>query len=122
MTNEQKAKQLENLAAEQTKDAEFCRSLKRDYEPDIAQAVAHEAKAAILRESAALWREREDSPVRWSGLSHADYKGRILHAAFGEVCDWTVYQDSKRVACGMAPTLDAAKAAAVAWVDAQEGK
>ena len=50
MTNEQKAKRLEEMAAEACDCCSLCG-------PD----------AALLRESAALMRERDDSPVRWSG-------------------------------------------------------
>lgn len=99
LTNEQKAKRLEQMA--ESRDT---------------------TDAALLRESAAMLRERDDSPARWSGLHHADYKGCILHASLGSVCGWDVYQDSKHVARGIAGSLDAAQAAAVAWVDEQEGK
>ena len=80
----------------------------------------------LLRECAALMREQKQSSEGWRGLLHVDYKGRSLHATSGTVCDWFVYDyDSTRVvrlAQGTAPTLAAAQAAAMAWVDEQEGK
>lgn len=112
MTNEQKAKRLEQMAEE----AKLKWDLSEGY-----------SDAALLRESAALWREREG--VRWEDEGwrrKASYKGYDLNVfASSHLAGQYVFDIAKNVGRAMngyAPTLDAAKAAAVAWVDAQEGK
>jgi hypothetical protein len=106
MTNEQKAKRLEEIAS-----CPLC---------------MESTDSPLLRESAALWRERDG--VRWEEGTYpregklAFYKGHSL-AAHNDG-KWAAYKDGILAGFGgeQSPTLDAAKASAVAWVDAQEGK
>jgi len=102
MTIEQKAKRLEELAS-------------WDRWP---------ADAALLRECVAMLRERDG--VRWGNMP--GYKSRYIgiyrdtfmaieRVSGRELWEWNVGDEY-----GTAPTLDAAKAAAIAWVDGQEGK
>jgi hypothetical protein len=108
VTNQEKADRLEELAF----DAGY-----RD----------HESDAALLRESAQMWRERGE-PEReykadWAVLWERQYKGRTLSVtqARSGVAYW--YVDSfPDYEATVADSLDAAKAAAIAWVDGQEGK
>jgi len=84
--------------------------------------------AALLREAAALMRERDG--VIWyktpAGMDQAWHKGHALKALpsidksrgyYAEAVDAKGYGFN-----AYAPTLDAAKAAAIAWVDGQEGE
>jgi hypothetical protein len=107
MTNEQNAKRLEEIG-------EQCR---------VGQNVAiipHDAD--LLRECAAMLRERDG--VRWGNMP--GYKSRYIgiyrdtfmaieRVSGRELWEWNVGDEY-----GTAPTLDAAKAAAIAWVDGQE--
>jgi hypothetical protein len=89
--------------------------------------------AALLREAAAMLRGRDG--VRWEGFGFPEfpgsvvalYRGRFMAVefVFGDICMWAVsHQGNEAVyaVSGSAPTLDAAKAAAVKWVDGQEGR
>lgn len=99
LSNEEKAKRLESLA-------EVCVG----------------ADAALLCESAAMWRERDG--VRWDIAHQCRYKRFDL--CIGEGMDhrwhWTAERGGQRDQVGAAESLEAAKQAAIAWVDAQEGK
>ena len=107
MTNEEKADRLEEMAF----DAGY-----RD----------HEIDAALLREAAAMMRER--GTVQWMKVAGSNtqqttcYRGWILEVDEGEVL-WSWSADSAKGRYGYrGPTLEAAQAAAVAWVDGQEGR
>jgi hypothetical protein len=115
-------------AAEAWIDAEFCRSLNLDYGPDVVRAVEHEALAALLRASAALWWERDR--VRWCQTSYVDGRWIGIYRQFAiEIVRrptsflWDVWEaetGKARTFNNHSNTLDAAKAAAIAWVDGQE--
>ena len=112
MDNEQNAKRLEEIAA----DMETCGICG----PDVP----------LVLKSAALWRERDG--VRWSETTDAMrsraiviYRDRFACAEQHEgcvACWWATDKFNERGVkyFDTAPTLDAAKAAAIAWVDAQE--
>ena len=82
-----------------------------------------DADVALLREAAAMMRER--GTVEWVGSDSrqmALYRGWVLEVDEGEV-SWSWSADSAKGRYGYrGPTLEAAQAAAVAWVDEQEGK
>lgn len=109
LTNEQKAKRLEELA-------------------ETFECLG-DTDAALLRESAALWRERDG--VRWEECPMG-YHIALYRRAFIEIQPFarTMHTIKVRTFNGtysrqwsdIVPTLEAAKAAAIAWVDAQEGK
>ena len=103
MTNEQKAQRLDEIATH------YIQIGMKD--------------AALLRECAAMMRER--GTVEWVGSDSrqmALYRGWVLEVDEGEV-SWRWSADSAKGRYGYrGPTLEAAQAAAVAWVDEQEGK
>ena len=101
MTNEQKIARLEEMAY----DAAY-----RD----------HYADAALLRECAAMMRKRE--AVERDAKGNATRNG--LHRWTGPVLNGfvsLVAKDGRTLHLDWHPTLEAAQAAAVAWVDGQEG-
>jgi ribosomal protein S18 acetylase RimI-like enzyme len=106
MTNEQKADRLEEMAFD---------SGYRDQESD----------AALLRECAAMMRER--GKVQWvkvagSATRHiALYRGWLLEIDKNRGW-WHWSMEAANFYYGRADTLEAAQAAAVAWLDEQEGK
>jgi len=80
--------------------------------------------APLLRESAAMWRERE-SADGWDVEYRKPYKHFWLTISnSSSYWVWHVSSSPNRplMASGYSPTLDAAKAAAIAWVDAQKRK
>lgn len=102
MTNEEKIARLEEMAF----DAAY-----RD----------HDADAALLREAAAMIRAR--STVEWHAEGGATKNGLYLWA--GPVVNGfasLVQRGRRRLHLDWHPTLEAARSAAVAWVDEQEGK
>jgi hypothetical protein len=136
MTNEQNAKRLEEMARVQVQRAE---SYRRESEAhskagsdatsaihsDIADLA--ESDAALFRESAALWRERDGVPAdEWiveCRMRHKDHDLLVSKRPTQGVWYWQAWtQDDLLAQTGHAPTLDAAKAAAIAWVDGQEGR
>lgn len=139
MTNKQKAKRLEEMAGVQKSRAESYLRESKSHEKagfkdtaglhaDIANLA--ESDAALLRESAAMWGERD--AVRWEDSdgsptkSLALYQGRLLIAwgQEGRTCTWSAskpFDDSRIDEFDTEDTLDAAKAAAIQWVDQQEG-
>lgn len=95
----------------------------------IADWYVGSPNAALLRECAAMMRER--GKVQWvkvagSATRHmALYRGWLLEV--GELVVWNWSADSAKGFHGLhwedeADTLEAAQAAAVAWVDEQEGR
>ena len=106
MTNEQKAARLEEIATH------YIQIGMKD--------------AALLRECAGMMRER--GTVRWMKVAGsasrqaALYRGWILEV--GEDVAWNWCADSSKdfFEENLADSLEAAQAAAVAWVDEQEGK
>jgi len=103
MTNEQNAKRLEEISA-----CPLC---------------MESGDTPLLRESAAMLRERDG--VRWVdsmfGYSVCIYRGYAICVVGYE--GWHAFNRVKdQYEKGFFPTLDAAKAAAIAWVDGQEGK
>lgn len=80
-----------------------------------------EGVAALLRECAAMMRERWT--VEWDTEGGATKNGLYLWA--GAVCNgfaWMVLKGTRRLYMDWHPNLEAAQAAAVAWVDEQEGR
>lgn len=129
MTNEQKAARLEEMAVNQDRLSVVL------FPADSRKALTD---AALLREAAAMMRER--GAVQWIGddrMKLAHYKGRGLMAFRPHRDDifedslWS-YVVSEIGGSGVAQrgypddppvnTLEAAQAAAVAWVDEQEGR
>ena len=101
LTNEQKAARLEEIA---------------NYKMGCDGVTI-----SILREAAQLMREQCDP--EWSVLLEREYKDRMLSIAQARrgVAYWYVdaFPDYE---AKVADSLGAAKAAAIAWVDGQEGK
>jgi hypothetical protein len=107
LTNAQKAQRLEEMAN-----------------------VCIGSDADLLRESAAMWRER--GGISWTSEGHgmvltsAIYRNRLMAIVgrSGRTFFWTVSKVAAREheEFGTADTLEAAQAAAVAWLDEQEGK
>jgi hypothetical protein len=104
MDNEMKAKRLEEIAEtfERLGDAD----------------------AALLRESAQLWREQPGDG--WDIEYEMKYKRRklVITRERADLWYWMIDPDEwgNTTICCPAETLAAAKAAAIQWVDAQEGK
>jgi hypothetical protein len=93
----------------------------------IADGMLLPSDAALLREVAAMLRERDG--VRWEDTEGGEsclavYGGYLLRVdRASDPTYWTVYDgDVLFVKRWRAADVDAAKAAAIAWVDAQEGK
>lgn len=128
MTNEEKAQRLEQMAkwadsnALRWKDrAVNCGSHPRESEGCMVLFKAESADAALLRECAAMMRER--GAVRWDTEGGATKDGLYLWA--GAVCNGfasMVLKGTRRLYMDWHPNLEAAQAAAVAWVDEQEGR
>jgi hypothetical protein len=101
MTNEENAQILDLLAD--------------DHDPAIA---------ALLRESAALWRDRHPDDALWELEYQRRYKRFDL--CVGEGYDgkwyWTASRSGLQSECGSADTLKDAQAAAIQWVDQREGE
>jgi hypothetical protein len=118
MTSEEKAARLEGMAAKKDFAAEHAKSAVFGGGTWVAEFTAD---AALLREAAQLMRERCDP--EWSVLLEREYKDRMLSIAQARpgVAYWYVdaFPDYE---AKVADSLDAAKAAAIAWVDGQEGK
>lgn len=101
MTNEQKAQRLEEIAA-----CPLC---------------MESADGKLLREAAAMIRAR--STVEWHAEGGATKNGLYLWA--GPVVNGfasVVQRGRRRLHLDWHPTLEAARSAAVAWVDEQEGR
>lgn len=146
LSNDQKAQRLEELAKREEQGFQewTYQGLQKTPSSGLTRqecfdkAESHKADAALLRESAAMWRER--GGLQWIGddrMTLAHYKGRGLMAFRPHGDD--IFQDSlwsylvsEIGGSGVAQrgypddppvnTMEAAQAAAVAWVDAQEGK
>ena len=100
MTNEQKAARLEEIATH------YIQIGQKD--------------ATLLREAAAMMRERGESG--WTAQFEREYKGKTLAVVEVGPVGWYWYVDgSADYEAEIAPTLEAAQAAAVAWVDELEG-
>ena len=88
------------------------------------------ADAALLRECAGIWRERGQlqwNKFAWPHGRAAVYKRHILIVGKWDelTWDWDILKPGrvkKSVAMGIEGSLPAAQAAAVAWVDGQEGE
>ncbi len=101
MTNEQKAQRLEEIAA-----CPLC---------------MESTDGKLLREAAAMMRER-GQPGWWRQFE-LEHKGRTLTIAEARPGRWYWYVDAfPDFSANLADTLEAAQAAAVAWVDEQEGR
>jgi hypothetical protein len=101
MTNEQKAARLEEIADWYIRPSE--------------------ADAALLRECAAIMRAR--STVEWHAEGGATKNGLYLWA--GPVVNGfasLVQRGRRRLYLDWHPSLEAARCAAIAWVDQQEGR
>jgi hypothetical protein len=104
MTNEQKAKRLEQIAS-----CPLC---------------MESTDSPLLRESAALWRERGNAHG-WDVQYNTRRLSYDLDVSQGaDRWHWTATSRMTREIDehGTAPTLDGAKQAAIAWVDAQEAR
>jgi hypothetical protein len=104
MTNEEKAQRLEEIAQY------YIRLGDKD--------------AALLRECAAIWREQPDPEWDVEYTLRIKRHDLIVWPSNIGVWKWRVVNLRllATVATGQAITIPAAQAAAVAWVDAQEGK
>ena len=113
MTNEEKAKRLELWA--EVDEAGYKRN------PGMPHLLEN---ATLLRESAALWRERHPDDALWELEYQRRYKrfDLCIGEGFDGLWRWCATRSGLQAGCGTAPSLPAAKAAAVAWVDAQEGE
>ena len=133
MTNEQKAQRLEKAAkwkdlqgAHWKEQSDVCQSHPAESKGAMSLAEAEFADAALLRECAGMMRER--GKAQWMKVAGSDsrqttcYRGWVLEVDEGEVL-WSWSADSEKGLYGYrGPTLEAAQAAAVAWVDEQEGR
>jgi hypothetical protein len=113
MTNKQKAKRLEEMAVSQDRLSVVL------FPADSRKALTD---AALLRECAAMMREWGESEVQWDAVGGAAKNGLYLWAGpcvngFASL----VQRGRRRLYLDWHPTLEAAQAAAVAWVDEQEG-
>jgi hypothetical protein len=141
LTNEGKARRMEDLAKPFQRRAENYRvraeacekagqSDQAKLEHDIADIA--ESDAALLREAAQLMRERDKQPepIPWcfddtGGLTakHRGYRVRVLPSQRGSSSYMVdVFQFGSCVHSGYHDTLDAAKSAAIQWVDQREGE
>jgi len=112
MTNEQKAARLEEMAVNQDRLSVVL------FPADSRKALTD---AALLREAAAMMRERGESG--WTAQFEREYKGKTLAVVEAGPVGWYWYVDgSADYEAEIAPTLEAAQAAAVAWADEQEGR
>lgn len=108
MTNEEKAKRLEDMA--------------------LIPVFLDRQDEALLREAAALMRERRSDDAFWGVEYHRDYRrwqltvGEFLSG--GSAWRWGARYKNSQVctASNVAPSHAAAQAAAMAWVDQREGK
>lgn len=101
MTNEQKAARLDEIATH------YIQIGQKD--------------ATLLRECAAMMRERGASEVQWHAEGGATKNGLYLWA--GPVVNGfasLVQRGRRRLHLDWHPTLEAARSAAIAWVDQQE--
>ena len=82
------------------------------------------ADAALLRECAGMMRERNPDDAMWEVEYQRRYKRYELCVGenYDGVWHWTATRSGLQSGYGTEHTLDAAQAAAVAWVDGQEGK
>lgn len=135
MTNEHKAQRLDEMSTALQRQAVYsslCAGLNAEGSSRRAMHEANqreqESDAALLRETAAMMRER--GAVQWeqfgSGAATIYLRRLIVVQRWLKPrFRWDVNeQDSDMLgdAFGYADTLEAAQAAAVAWVDGQEGK
>jgi hypothetical protein len=134
MTNAEKAARLEEMAKwkdfqgahwKERSNAAY-QSHPREKEAAMSFAEAAFAAAALLREAAGMMRER--GKVQWVEVAGSNsqqttcYRGWILEV--DESRGWWGWSAEAANFCygSDAPTLEAAQAAALAWVDEQEGK
>lgn len=106
MTNPQKAQRLEEMAAY------------------MAENGLWSDDAPLLRESAAMWRERNPDDALWELEYQRRYKRIDLCVieGFTGQWQWSATRNGAHAWSGWEHTLPAAQSAAMAWVDAQEGK
>ncbi len=131
MTHEQKAVKLEEMAANREADSRGLHDLAEKLgltelqKQKTATIAMADADAALLRECAAMMRER--GKVQWvkvagSATRHiALYRGWLLEIDKNRGW-WHWSMEAANFYYGRADTLEAAQAAAVAWADEQEGK
>ena len=101
MTNQQKAQRLDEIALH------YIQIGMKD--------------AALLRECAEMMRERGESG--WTASFEREHKGRTLTIAEARPGQWYWYVDAfPDYSANLADSFEAAQAAAVAWVDEQEGR
>lgn len=137
MTNEQKAQRLDEMSTALQGQADYsslCAGLNAE---GSSRRAIHEANqreqesdAALLREAAAMMRERQG--ISWFSEGHgmvitsAVYRNRLMAIVgrSGRTFFWTVSKvgDREHEEFGTAHSLEAARAVAVAWVDGQEGQ
>ena len=127
MTNEQKAQRLERQAVWKEGIAHFAA---QDHGNGKERSAELLIDAALLREAAGIMRERKG--ISWTSEGHgmvltsAVYRNRLVAiiGRSGRTFFWKVSKVEVREheEFGTADSLEAAQAAAVAWVDEQEGK
>ena len=127
MTNEQKAAILDDEAMWKEKIAHIAA---QGDDNGMGRSEDLMARAALLRECAAMMREW--GGISWTSEGHgmvltsAVYRNRLIAIVgrSGRTFFWTVSRVAAREheEFGTADSLQAAQAAAVAWVDEQEGK
>jgi hypothetical protein len=127
--NEMRAKRLEEMAnktqMESDDSLESASALKPGCKAHARHMTIHmreKTDAALLRESAALWRDRDPEDALWELEYQRRYKRFDLCVGenFAGHWEWSATHCGLRYRQGTAETLRAAQAAAVAWVDAQE--
>lgn len=118
MSSAQKAETLLNLAdAADVLAKSDCGLINREL---MAQ------RAALFRECAAMMRERE--AVQWVSIAGSAFRRMALYRGWLLLVDrsrgWWNWSAEAANFCyeNEEPTLEAARAAAVAWVDGQEGE
>jgi hypothetical protein len=118
MTNAQKAQRLERQAVWKERIAHTAAQDDGNGKERSAELLID---AALLREAAAMMRERGESG--WTAQFEREYKGKTLAVVEAGPVGWYWYVDgSADYEAEIALTLEAAQAAAVAWVDEQEGR
>jgi len=134
--SQSKADCLEAMAQEQEHAAKRLRLEAKDFRAQASSsgnfvglelegtATICDSRAALLRESAALWRERHPDDALWELEYQRRYK-RFDLAVFENFIGnwhWSATYGGLQDQSGTAPSLDAAKSAAIQWVDQREGE
>ena len=118
LTNEEKAQRLEYDSGWKEKIAHIAAQDDGNGKERSAELLID---AAIIREAAAMMRER--GQPGWMASFEREHKGRTLTITEARPGRWHWYVDAfPDYSANLADSLEAAQAAAVAWVDEQEGQ